>query len=96
MALHCFHCGIEISLAPGQTIGRSDTCDKCNSDLHACLNCRHYDEKAYNNCREPQADRVLDKDRRNFCDLFSPATEARGKASPDKNAAMKKLDDLFK
>ncbi|MFZ3229171.1 MAG: hypothetical protein WA160_03115 [Pseudobdellovibrio sp.] len=53
-------------------IGFRDECDKCRSDIHVCKNCEFYDIKAYNECREPSADVVKEKDRANFCDFFSP------------------------
>ncbi|HVK60377.1 MAG TPA: hypothetical protein VM432_02455 [Bdellovibrionales bacterium] len=51
--------------------GRRDDCPKCGADVHACMNCRHYDPKVYNECKETSADRVQEKDRSNFCDHFS-------------------------
>lgn len=69
---------------------------KCRSDLHCCRNCSFYDEKAYNNCREPQADRVLEKDRSNFCDFFEFAANRGTSAQGQKNKALDALNDLFK
>lgn len=53
-------------------VGRRDECHKCRADVHVCKNCAHYDPKAYNECREPQADVVQEKERSNFCDYFTP------------------------
>jgi hypothetical protein len=64
--------------------------------LHCCLNCTFYDPSAYNGCREPQAERVLDKVKGNFCDFFSfnESSERKGEA---KVAVTKdKLEALFK
>lgn len=80
----------------GERVGRRDTCVQCDADLHVCLNCEFYDPKAYNECREPQADRVLEKDRANFCDYFTPAHAGRGKGADPKADAKAKLDALFK
>jgi len=91
----CHSCGSEIRVIDGR-VGRSETCDKCRNDLHVCLNCIHYDQKAYNECREPMAERVVDKDRRNFCDYFKPGSNSKGAVQDAKEAALKKLDDLFK
>jgi hypothetical protein len=57
--------------------------------------CQFYDVKAYNECRESQADRVQDKEKANFCDYFkigSPGT------NPDKERqdALAKAASLFK
>jgi len=58
-------------LVLSQQIGRREMCPHCGADLHACLNCRFYDPGAYNACREPQAERGLEKERANFCDYFA-------------------------
>lgn len=79
-----------------ERVGRRDTCSHCDADLHVCLNCEFYDPSAYNECREPQADRVLEKDKANFCDYFSPSATARGTGEDPAAAAKAKLDDLFK
>ncbi len=89
----CFHC--KTALKFPERVGRSETCDKCGYDVHVCYNCIHYDTKAYNECREPMADRVLDKDRRNFCDYYKLGAAGTA-ANDEKSAALKKLDDLFK
>lgn len=72
----CFKCGTEVVTA--QTPGRRDECLKCGADLHVCLNCRHYDKNAYNECREPAAEVVREKERSNFCDFFSPGAGTGG------------------
>lgn len=51
-------------------VGRREECVFCGSDLHCCLNCKFYSPGSYNECREPQAERVIEKNRSNFCDLF--------------------------
>ncbi len=92
----CFRCGQTIEL-PGK-IGRREVCPGCGRDLHVCRNCRFYDSRAYNACRESQAERVLDKERGNFCDYFA---FREGEAPPDGSpapgdAARDKLASLFK
>ncbi|MBI1908752.1 MAG: hypothetical protein HYS22_01085 [Deltaproteobacteria bacterium] len=64
----CFSCGREIESS--DRIGRSESCPGCHADLHCCRNCEFYDPSAYNECHEPVAERVLDKERSNFCDCF--------------------------
>lgn len=51
-------------------MGRRDECEKCSADLHVCKNCRFYDEASYNECKEPAADVVREKESSNFCDFF--------------------------
>lgn len=97
MAYRCFNCATEITLSTGARVGRRDTCPKCGADSHACRNCAHHDRSAYNECREPQAERVLDKERSNMCDYFTPREGSpAGKASFDAKNYVKGLDDIFK
>lgn len=91
----CVKCGAEIDLSGGRPVGRSETCDSCRADLHACIQCTHYDPSAYNQCREPNADRVVEKERANFCDYFVLG-QGQSVGGEKKSDALKKLDDLFK
>ena len=78
-------------------VGRRETCPHCGADLRVCLNCSFYSPGAYNDCREPQAERVVDKRRSNFCDFFVFADDAerRGQAGK-KEDARSRLEDLFR
>ena len=96
MAFNCFHCQAELRYEANQRVGRGDSCDRCRSDVHVCRNCFFYDPKVYNECREPMAERVVDKEKRNFCDYFKLGGSAAGAADDEKAAALKKLNDLFK
>lgn len=89
----CFHCKKELSI--GAKVGRRDECSSCSSDLHVCRNCQFFDRSSYNECREPQADRVQDKERANFCDYFQPAANAA--STEDLKAKQRALaESLFK
>lgn len=79
---NCHACGAELTFP--DLVGRRDECWKCRADAHVCKNCRNYDPKAYNECREPQADRVQEKDRANFCDFFTPKAEGGPGAETDR------------
>jgi len=96
MAFTCYKCSKSLELGPNNFVARADECPACRADLHCCYNCKNFDSNSYNQCREPQAERVVDKDRRNFCDYFAFAEGAKSKADPQKASALKKLDDLFK
>lgn len=89
----CFKCGQKIPLLG--KVGRRDECFKCRADLHVCKNCVHYDPKAYNECREPSADVVQEKERSNFCDYFSP-NDKTGAAGPSKDDLRAAAEALFK
>lgn len=78
-------------------VGRREACPHCGADLHCCLNCGFYAPEAYNACREPQAERVLVKDRSNFCDFFIfGGTPPAGRGPASRQGAKDKLDALFK
>jgi hypothetical protein len=68
MATSCHGCGAALRI--DGPVGRRTTCPECDADLHTCLNCRHYDESAAHECREPHAEHIVNKDASNACDLF--------------------------
>lgn len=92
--LICFECGEAIPIVG--LVGRTETCPKCDADLHCCRSCEHYDTSAANECREPQAEPVRIKDRSNFCDYFQPTSRDPARASKTPQSARKAWDDLFK
>lgn len=89
----CFRCSATIVET---NIGRLDDCPKCFAPLKVCLNCDFYDRSAYNECRESQADRVVDKDRSNFCDYFKLSSRNSGTGLSPAEEARKKAEALFK
>jgi hypothetical protein len=96
----CVACGAD--LGRPERVGRRDACPRCHADLRACRQCRFFDPGLADACREPQAERVADKTRANFCDYFalpdvgvSPAgsrTADTGRAASARDA----LDRLFR
>ena len=93
MKVLCFHC--QNVNASESKIGFRDECMKCRSDLHVCKNCEFYDKNSYNECREPSADVVREKEKFNFCDFFSP--KATGASALDDKAKLKAAAEaLFK
>jgi hypothetical protein len=91
----CHQCGKELDIK--KELGRKEACPFCRSDLRCCLNCTYHDPASYNACRESQAERVLEKERSNFCEYFIFKKTAN---SPDvkdeKKEAFDKLNALFK
>jgi hypothetical protein len=88
----CHRCGREVDGV--ERVGRRDACLGCGSDLHCCRNCRFHDPGSHNQCREPQAERQVDKEAGNFCDYFNFRDGARATVAPvDERRA--KLDALF-
>jgi hypothetical protein len=91
--LRCAFCNKEIELEG--RVSRNDTCPHCGRDLHCCLQCKFYDPGSYNECREVSAERVVDKERTNFCDYFI-LRGTRGMESERAGAAKQALEDLFR
>jgi predicted RNA-binding Zn-ribbon protein involved in translation (DUF1610 family) len=90
----CRACGTPLTI--DEPIPRDAECPNCGHDVRACVNCRHYDPRLHNSCRETEADPVEDRHRRNFCEYFQlsrePWTRSTGEREGD---ARKKLDQLF-
>ncbi|MFQ5864744.1 MAG: hypothetical protein ACE5IW_05890 [bacterium] len=92
--MQCYNCGATIDVERQPL--RNATCSKCASYLHCCRNCRFYDPAAHNQCREPQAEWVNDKEAGNFCDYFEAAPKAKFDESSSREEALRKLNELFK
>jgi hypothetical protein len=91
----CHACskGLEIKTP----VGRRESCPFCGSDLHCCLNCVFYAMGNYNDCREPQAERVIEKNRGNFCDFFVFRDAETGSKEKGSEGSVKiKIESLFK
>ncbi|MGD9764686.1 MAG: hypothetical protein AB7V27_13310 [Candidatus Binatia bacterium] len=87
----CWRCGAPL---PSGRLGRRDACARCDADLHCCRNCRFYDPPRHNECREPQAERQVDKKRGNFCEYFGSAASTSGETA-DRADARARLEALF-
>lgn len=91
--LNCFSCGKELTFA--ERVGLRDECLHCHADVHVCKNCLHYDPNSYNECREPVAERVREKERSNYCDFFRPGGQGKGASGPNKDF-LSAAEALFK
>jgi hypothetical protein len=91
--MNCVFCRKHVTVK--DKIGRSDTCPHCGRDLRCCKQCKFHDPHAYNECREVSAERVVHKERANFCDYFVAKGSSRG--SVNKTVEAKRaLEALFK
>jgi hypothetical protein len=92
----CHRCGAALAL--DRRIGRREVCAGCGVDVHVCKNCGFYSAGAYNDCREPNADRVVDKESSNFCEYFAVVASSRGVAPGGQGGdrARQALDALFR
>ena len=88
----CWRCGTAIEAR--ERVGRRATCLACGSDLRCCRNCRFYDPPAHNQCREPQAERQVEKERGNFCEWFSLGARCGG-PNDTAAAARARLQAMF-
>lgn len=91
----CHRCGTTFEAGGGITVSRSATCSKCQGWLRTCRNCRFYDPRSRNECAEPQAEPVRDKDVANFCELFAANTKS-GSAAAKEAPAVDPFEALFK
>jgi hypothetical protein len=91
----CYSCNKPLDLRAGEKVGRREECPRCMTLLHCCHMCQFFAHEAYNSCREPNAERILDKERTNFCGYFA----LRAGESDEKSAANSLQDaaaSLFK
>jgi len=63
----CWHCGHTLN---DGDYARDHYCSSCGKPTLACRNCEYFSTSAPNQCREPVADPVSDKERSNFCGYF--------------------------
>jgi hypothetical protein len=90
--IKCFECSENLKF--NDFITRRDECTKCRADVRVCKNCRFYDAKVYNECKETAAEPVREKNRSNLCDHFSPGTQNSGNTS--REDLLKAAEALFK
>lgn len=56
--------------------------------------CQFHDPSAYNECREPMANRILDKEKANFCEFYKLKTDNSMQSQQEDLLA--KANSLFK
>ena len=90
----CFQCSKPIQIA--DKLGFREVCPSCQADLHCCKACKFYESTAYNECYEPNAERILDKLKANFCEYFELNTKKTLTEVDEKQKALEALKALFK
>ncbi len=93
MEISCFKCHHKWDVL--EPISRKEECPQCGSDARCCRNCLFYDPKVYNECRETQADRILEKERANLCDFFKPG-KGEVEVTQQRQSALEAAEALFK
>jgi hypothetical protein len=92
----CWHCAADLASVD---YSREGACLGCGKQTHCCRNCRFYQRGRPNDCFEPMAEPVGDKQRANFCGYFEPTLSPRsptGASATDGADALRQADDLFK
>jgi hypothetical protein len=92
----CWFCRADLPYRPLAALPRDAECESCGRDLHVCRACRHHDPAVNNQCREPNAEWISNRERANFCEFYQLADVPRGLSGPDRSTeARRKLDELF-
>lgn len=91
--MNCAFCGTKLIIE--KKVMKNDECPHCSRDLRCCRQCKFYDLHAYNDCKEVMAERVVDKERSNFCEYFVPRGSSLEIASKEQDAK-EALEALFK
>ena len=90
----CWNCGQSLSKSD---YGRETLCLRCDKPTRVCRNCRHYVRGRPNDCEEPLADEVMDKEKANFCSFFDPNLEPESAVGDTSQSdLLKAAEDLFK
>jgi len=76
-------------------LARHEECPHCRAQLHVCRMCVFFDTAAPQQCREPVADAVSDKQRANFCGYFQINPHAFAGPPDQAVASRRRLDALF-
>jgi len=79
----------------GSLVSRGATCGQCGRPLRCCRNCTRFAPGHSNDCNEPAAEFVGDKDKGNFCDWFTPIAQRTGPITDPAAAAKARLEALF-
>jgi len=93
--VRCYSCGKDVSLGLKAQVMRNDDCPHCTADLRVCKMCQNYDLGSYNDCREPNAERVVEKEKANFCEYYLVNDKANS-ANKKRETFTSAADALFK
>ena len=95
MTIFCYKCQNElIDFTAGRRLGRDEDCPHCKTSLRCCKMCMFFDPNSYNECREPVAQRIVDKEKANFCDYFKLGENQNLKESSEQ--LLEAANKLFK
>jgi|SRR6185436_62410 hypothetical protein len=63
----CSSCGAKVA----GTISGESSCTNCRADLHTCRQCNYFDPGARFECSKPITVKIVNKNARNTCELFT-------------------------
>jgi hypothetical protein len=86
--MNCWKCGAVLEES-GKLSFRAQ-CDKCQSWLHCCKNCKNYQPGLPNDCKVPGTDYIADREKFNFCEEFQLLGAPPAK-QPDAKDVFKRL-----
>jgi hypothetical protein len=87
----CYKCLKALGLSSFERVTRHEECPSCYANIRSCKMCMFYSESAYNECKEPMANRILEKENANFCDYFKIGNGQKESSGEDPLAAAKAL-----
>lgn len=82
-ASRCFSCSTTLT----SDIDFTSTCPKCNSALHCCKQCAHFEPSTRFQCLKPIPVRIAIKDAMNECGLFKQRVTVAREATPGSGSA---------
>jgi hypothetical protein len=77
-AARCYNCSTTLPT----DVDFSGNCPKCNSELHCCKQCAHFEPSTRFQCLKPIPERIAVKDKANTCGLFSPRVTVARDGTP--------------
>jgi threonine dehydrogenase-like Zn-dependent dehydrogenase len=90
----CWSCGAALG---SHDYGRESNCLVCGKPTRVCRNCRWFAPGRPNDCEEPMAEPVLDKQRANFCGFFEATGEVGDNDGGSSAEDLRKAaEELFK
>lgn len=89
----CWSCGAKLE---SHEYGRETNCLSCSKPTRVCRNCRWYAPGRTNDCLEPVAEPIKEKDRPNYCEFFEPTDEPAESSAGTQDDHLKAAEALFK
>lgn len=83
----CYFCKKALDIR--ERVMRKDVCPACGKDLRCCVQCRFHDPGYHNQCREPKAGMVREREKANLCDYFSWSGAEKGDPRPFQKALIR-------